>query len=140
MLAARLPSILPALDAAEAIDITRIHSAAGISDGGLVTQRPFRSPHHSISAAGMIGSASLQPGEVSLAHHGVLFLDEVPEFSRSVLELLRSPLEERRLTLSARGWSRILKVARTIADLDGVDQIDTTHVLEASSYRLPGPA
>ncbi|MDG1481982.1 MAG: YifB family Mg chelatase-like AAA ATPase [Myxococcota bacterium] len=275
MLAARLPSILPALDAAEAIDITRIHSAAGLSDGGLVTQRPFRAPHHSISAAGMIGSASLQPGEVSLAHHGVLFLDEVPEFSRSVLELLRSPLEERRLTLcraqgsvtlpasisliaaanpcpcgylghptracicppsaldryrarlsgplidridlriwvqpvapevlvrgpggepssdvrarvvkardrqrarllgtgltcnaeltgellrqqtapsaeaadlletairaqglSARGWSRILKVARTIADLDGVDQINTTHVLEASSYRLPDP-
>lgn len=276
MLAARLPSILPALDDAEAIDITRIHSAAGLSDGGLVTRRPFRAPHHSISAAGMIGSASLQPGEVSLAHHGVLFLDEVPEFSRSVLELLRSPLEDRRLTLcraqgsvtlpasisliaaanpcpcgylghptractcppsaldryrarlsgplidridlriwiqpvapevlvrgpggepscdvrarvvkardrqrsrligtgltcnaeltgeplrqhtaptaeaaelletairaqglSARGWSRILKVARTIADLDGLEQVDTAHVLEASSYRLPGPA
>ncbi|MFT5683360.1 MAG: magnesium chelatase family protein [Myxococcota bacterium] len=276
MLASRLPSILPTLDFTEAIDITRIHSAAGLSDGGLVTQRPFRAPHHSISAAGMIGSASLQPGEVSLAHHGVLFLDEVPEFSRSVLELLRSPLEDRRLTLcraqgtvtlpasislvaaanpcpcgylghptrvciclpsaldryrsrlsgplldridlriwvqpvaaellvrgpggesssevrarvvkardrqrarllgtgltcnaelsgeslrqhaspspeaadlleaaiqaqglSARGWSRILKVARTIADLDGADQIDTEHVLEASSYRLPGPA
>jgi magnesium chelatase family protein len=274
MLASRLPSILPALDFTEAIDITRIHSAAGLSDGGLVMRRPFRAPHHSISAAGMIGSASLQPGEVSLAHHGVLFLDEVPEFSRSVLELLRSPLEDRRLTLcraqgtvtlpasislvaaanpcpcgylghptrpcicppaaldryqarlsgplldridlriwvqpvaaellvrgpggessaevrarvvkardrqrarlvgtgltcnaelsgealrqhatpapeaaalletairsqglSARGWSRILKVARTIADLDGASQIDSAHVLEASSYRLPG--
>ena len=275
MLASRLPSILPALDFREAIDITRIHSAAGLSRGGLVVQRPFRAPHHSISTAGMIGSAALQPGEISLAHNGVLFLDEVPEFSRSVLELLRGPLEERHLTLcraagtvtlpasislvaaanpcpcgylghptracicppaaldryrtrlsgpwldridlriwvqpvaadtlvrgpggepsstvrsrvvsardrqrtrllgtgltsnaelsgellrqhaaptdeasalletaisaqglSARAWSRILKVARTIADLDGTAQIDTMHILEASSYRRPAP-
>ena len=275
MLAARLPSILPSLDFSEALDITRIHSAAGISAGGLVTQRPFRAPPHSISTAGMLGSATLQPGEVSLAHHGVLFLDEVPEFHRNVLELLRGPLEDRRLTLcrargtvtlpasisliaaanpcpcgslgpptrvcpsppasleryrarlsgplldridlriwvqpvsadllvrgpggepssavrarvvrardrqrerlagtrlrcnaelsgeqlrthaaatrraitlletainaqglSARAWSRILKVSRTIADLDGSDQVDEPHILEASSYRLPAP-
>lgn len=275
MLAKRLPSILPALDLSESLDITRIHSAAGLSAGELVTQRPFRAPHHSISTAGMLGGASLQPGEVSLAHHGVLFLDEVPEFHRNVLELLRGPLEDRRLTLSrargtvtlpasisliaaanpcpcgylghptractcppasleryrarlsgplldridlriwvqpvsagllvrgpggepssavrarvvqardrqrhrlvgtplrcnaelsgeqlrthaaatpravsllecainaqglsARAWSRILKVSRTIADLDGADQVDEPHIIEASSYRLPAP-
>ncbi|MCK6503335.1 YifB family Mg chelatase-like AAA ATPase [Myxococcota bacterium] len=276
MLAARMPGILPRLGFDEAIDITRVWSVAGLlHDGqGLVTHRPFRAPHHTISAAGMVGSASLRPGEVSLAHHGVLFLDEVPEFSRHVLELLRGPLEDRvitvtraagtvrlpasaalvaaanpcpcgflghpskpctcppsaveryrgrlsgplldridlqvwvqpvdpeelsrgprgepsasvrarveqarqvqlarareqglavtcnaelagdairaaaqptpqalavledtmaRLAMSARGWARTLKVARTIADLDGAEVVDATHVLEASSYRL----
>ncbi len=102
MLAARLPSILPDLSFEEAIDITRVHSVAGLLDAGqgLVTQRPFRAPHHSVTAAGMIGNAALRPGEVSLAHHGVLFLDEIAEFQRSVLELLRGPLEDRRLHLT----------------------------------------
>jgi len=102
MLAARLPSILPALTPAEAVDITRVHSVAGLLDDhvGLLTDRPFRAPHHTISTAGLAGSAALRPGEVSLAHHGVLFLDEVPEFGRSVLEVLRGPLEDGRVTIS----------------------------------------
>ena len=105
MLAARMPGILPRLSFDEAVDITQVWSVAGLlrEGQGLVGRRPFRAPHHTISAAGMVGSASLRPGEVSLAHHGVLFLDEVPEFSRHVLELLRGPLEDRQITLDARG-------------------------------------
>jgi len=102
MLAARLPSILPALSLDEAIEITRIHSAAGVlgAGHGLLARRPFRAPHHTITGAGMVGNATLAPGEISLAHHGVLFLDEMPEFHRHVLELLRGPLEDRVVTLS----------------------------------------
>jgi magnesium chelatase family protein len=106
MLASRLPTILPELTREEAIQITRIHSVAGLltDRGGLVRQRPFRAPHHSISNAGLMGNARLEPGEVSLAHNGVLFLDEVPEFGRSAIELLRGPLENREVRLSrARG-------------------------------------
>ena len=93
MLAKRLPSILPPADTREVLEITRIHSVShhGV---GIIRERPFRSPHHSISLSGMIGSARLLPGEASLAHHGVLFLDELPEFRRDVLEALRSPLED----------------------------------------------
>ena len=102
MLASRLPTILPPMTFAEAVDATSVHSVAGLRrpGTGLMTERPFRAPHHSISAAGMVGSARLRPGEASLAHGGVLFLDELPEFSRNVLELLRDPLENRRVVLS----------------------------------------
>jgi magnesium chelatase family protein len=103
MLARRLPSILPSLTLAEALDVTRIHSVAGLLPLGeaLLTLRPFRAPHHTISYAGLIGGGAIpRPGEVSLAHHGVLFLDEVAELSSNVLEVLRQPLEDGHVTIS----------------------------------------
>ena len=101
MLAARLPSILPRMSFDEALEATQIHSVAGLlpPSVGLLERRPFRAPHHSVSAAGLVGGANLRPGEACLAHRGVLFLDEVPEFSRRVLEQLRAPLEDRRIVL-----------------------------------------
>lgn len=103
MLARRLPSILPRLSLGEAIETTRIHSVAGLlpAGGGLVSRRPFRAPHHTISNAGLVGGGTLpRPGEVSLAQHGVLFLDELPEFRRDVLEVMRQPLEDGFVTIS----------------------------------------
>ena len=104
MLARRLAGILPLLTFQEALSSTQVHSVAGLlsSGVGLLSQRPFRSPHHKISDAGLIGggSGTPRPGEVSLAHNGVLFLDELPEFPRNVLELLRQPLEERSVTIA----------------------------------------
>ncbi len=95
MLARRLPSILPPLTRAEAIEVTRIHSVAGVHAGGLITVRPFRAPHHTISPAGLAGGGNPpRPGEATLAHHGVLFLDELSEFQRSSLDALRQPLED----------------------------------------------
>ena len=95
MLAKRFPTILPTLTRAEAIETTSIHSCAGtLNHSGLVTQRPFRAPHHSISSSAMVGTAKLLPGELSLAHNGVLFLDELAEYRRDVLESLRTPLED----------------------------------------------
>ncbi|MEQ8903701.1 YifB family Mg chelatase-like AAA ATPase [Ekhidna sp.] len=103
MLAKRLPSILPPLTLHEALETTKIHSVAGKlgTDGKLIAQRPFRQPHHTISDAALVGGGGIpQPGEISLANNGVLFLDELPEFQRSVLEVMRQPLEERKVTIS----------------------------------------
>ncbi|HEX8290805.1 MAG TPA: YifB family Mg chelatase-like AAA ATPase, partial [Pyrinomonadaceae bacterium] len=96
MLAKRLPTILPPLEFEAALELTKIHSVAGLTNRtGLVTARPFRSPHHTISDGGLVGGGAVpRPGEVSLAHHGVLFLDELPEFRKNVLEVLRQPMEE----------------------------------------------
>jgi magnesium chelatase family protein len=96
MLARRLPSLLPTLTFEEALEATVVHSVAGLTrDRGLLVERPFRAPHHSVSDAGLVGGSNLaRPGEVSLAHHGVLFLDELPEFRRHVLDALRQPAEE----------------------------------------------
>lgn len=103
MLAKRLPSILPPLNLEEALETTKIHSVSGIlgQHTALVSSRPFRSPHHTISDAGLVGGGTYpQPGEISLAHNGVLFLDELPEFKRSVLEVMRQPMEARVVTIS----------------------------------------
>lgn len=103
MLARRVPGILPAMSDQEALEVTKIYSIAGLlsANTGLVSVRPFRSPHHTISDAGMIGGGRIpKPGEVTLSHHGVLFLDELPEFPRGVLEVLRQPLEDGHVTIS----------------------------------------
>ncbi|HEY6082510.1 MAG TPA: YifB family Mg chelatase-like AAA ATPase [Chitinophagaceae bacterium] len=103
MLAKRLPTILPPLTLPEALETTRIHSVAGKlpENANLVSRRPFRSPHHTISDVALVGGGGIpQPGEISLAHNGVLFLDELPEFRRAVLEVMRQPMEERRVSIS----------------------------------------
>ena len=107
MLAKRLPSILPPMALQEALETTKIHSVVGrITGTGLINQRPFRSPHHTISDVALVGGGTYpQPGEISLSHNGVLFLDELPEFKRSVLEVLRQPLEDREVTISRAKFS-----------------------------------
>ena len=108
MMAKRLPSILPPLSLSESLETTQIHSVAGKLSRGtsLISQRPFRSPHHTISQVALVGGGTNpQPGEISLAHNGVLFLDELPEFNRTVLEVLRQPLEDRRITISRAKYS-----------------------------------
>ena len=103
MLAKRLPSILPPLSLSESLETTQIHSVAGklSRETSLISQRPFRSPHHTISQVALVGGGTNpQPGEISLAHNGVLFCDELPEFNRSVLEVMRQPLEDRKITIS----------------------------------------
>lgn len=111
MVAKRIPSILPSLTLAESLETTQIHSVAGKleRDSSLITQRPFRAPHHTISDVALIGGgASFQPGEISLAHNGVLFLDELPEFNRKALETMRQPLEDRSITISRAKYSATL--------------------------------
>jgi len=103
LLARALPAILPDMSIDEALDVTKIYSVRGLLPGGtpLIIQRPFRSPHHTISHAGLVGGGSWpKPGEISLAHHGVLFLDELPEFGHRVLEVMRQPMEDRVVTIS----------------------------------------
>lgn len=103
MLARRLPSILPALSASEAVEVTKVHSVAGLLPAGvgLLHERPFRAPHHTVSASALVGGGTMpKPGEVSLAHRGVLFLDELAEFPRHVLETLRQPLEDAMVTVT----------------------------------------
>lgn len=117
MLARRLPSVLPLLDAAEALEVTRVWSVAGLHrpEDGLATQRPFRAPHNSASRAAVIGGGSPpRPGEASLAHRGVLFMDEFPEFNRDVIESLRQPLEEGLVVISRRTGSLTLPAAFTL--------------------------
>ncbi len=107
MLAKRMPTILPPLEFEEALECTKIHSVVGLTEKhGLITTRPFRAPHHTISDAGLIGGGAVpRPGEVSLAHNGMLFLDELPEFERNVLEVLRQPLEDGKVTISRASMS-----------------------------------
>jgi magnesium chelatase family protein len=108
MLAKRLPTILPPLSLHEALETTKIHSVAGKlgTKGALISTRPYRSPHHTISDAALVGGGSIpQPGEISLAHNGVLFLDELPEFKRSALEVMRQPLEDRKVSISRAKWA-----------------------------------
>lgn len=116
MLSKRLPTILPSLEFEESLEITKIHSVAGLTGkNGLVLQRPYRSPHHTISQAGLIGGGSVpKPGEVSLAHNGILFLDELPEFDRSALEVLRQPLEDKEVTISRAALSLTFPASFTL--------------------------
>jgi magnesium chelatase family protein len=108
MMAKRLPSILPPLSLAESLETTQVHSVAGKlgSNATLISTRPFRSPHHTISQVAMTGGTNkAMPGEVSLAHNGILFLDELPEFNKTTLEVLRQPLEDRKITISRANYS-----------------------------------
>ena len=116
MLAKRLPTILPPLEFEAALELTKIHSVAGLTGkAGLIVERPFKSPHHTVSQAGLIGGGSIpKPGEVSLAHLGVLFLDELPEFDRSVLEVLRQPMEDKDVTISRAATSLTFPAAFTL--------------------------
>jgi magnesium chelatase family protein len=148
LLARCLPSILPALSPEETLEASAIHSAAGLLTGGLLHARPFRSPHHTASAPALVGGGALpRPGEISLAHHGVLFLDELPEFRRPVLEALRQPLEEGQITLSrARGSVRLPAQFQLVAAMNpcpcgGLSGVCACTPSQARAYarRISGP-
>jgi len=150
MLAKRMPSILPPLTLEEALETTKIHSIVGLLSPGqaLVTQRPFRAPHHTVSDAGLLGgNINPTPGEISLAHNGVLFLDELPEFKRNVLETLRQPLEEGQVTISrAAGTmtfpSQFMLVAAMNPTPDGKmpsESRSTPHEIQKYLGRISGP-
>ena len=149
MLAQSFPSILPPLSTEEAIEVTGIHSAAGILGAELVTEPPFRAPHHTASYPAIVGGGAFpRPGEITLAHRGVLFLDEFPEFDRSVLEALRQPLEEHSITISrAKGTVTFPAQCILIASMNpcqcGKPQGDgctcKAHELRAYRRRLSGP-
>jgi magnesium chelatase family protein len=147
-LARRLPTLLPALSLGEAMVTTRIHSAAGRLPQGraLLMERPFRAPHHTISDAGLIGGGvRAQPGEISLAHQGVLFLDELPEFRRHVLEALRQPLEEGQVTVTrAMATVNFPAAALVVAAMNpcpcgyhGHPRREYLHPPQIQSYRAP---
>ena len=153
MLAKRLPTILPPMSLAEALETTKIHSVVGKLNGsnGLMNSRPFRSPHHTISDVALVGGGSYpQPGEISLSHNGVLFLDELPEFKRSVLEVMRQPLEDREVTISRARFtitypSSFMLVASMNPSPGGFfvdqDHVSGTSVTEAQKYlsKISGP-
>lgn len=148
MLAKRLPSILPPMSLGEALETTKIHSVLGrVKERGLVHQRPFRSPHHTISDVALVGGGTyLQPGEISLAHNGVLFLDELPEFKRSVLEVMRQPLEDREVTISRAKFtvtypSSFMLVASMNPSPSGYFHRGTTTPIETQRYlsKISGP-
>ncbi len=151
MLAKRMPSILPPLTLQEALETTKIHSIIGkTNEKGLVTVRPFRSPHHTISDVALVGGGSYpQPGEISLAHNGILFLDELPEFKRTVLEVLRQPLEDREVTISRAKFTitypaSLMLVASMNPSPSGYfpdDPKNTSSAIEIERYRnkISGP-
>jgi magnesium chelatase family protein len=116
LLAKCIPTVLPAMTHDEILETTKVYSAVGLADGGLIEERPFRKPHHTISTAGLLGGGTVpRPGEISLAHNGVLFLDELPEFSRSAIESLRQPLEERTITVTRVSGSVVLPASFLLA-------------------------
>ena len=150
MLAKRLPTILPPLTLNEALETTKIHSIMGLLQPGqaLVTHRPFRAPHHTVSDAGLMGgNITPTPGEISLAHHGVLFLDELPEFKRNVLETLRQPIEEGQVTISRAAGSmtfpaQFMLVAAMNPTPDGKmahESRSTPHEIQRYLGRISGP-
>ena len=148
MLAKRLPSILPPMTLGEALETTKIHSVLGrVKERGLVHQRPFRSPHHTISDVALVGGGTYpQPGEISLAHNGVLFLDELPEFKRTVLEVMRQPLEDREVTISRAKFtvtypSSFMLVASMNPSPSGYFNRGTTTPIETQRYlsKISGP-
>ncbi len=151
MLARRLPGLLPPLTLEEALETTAVHSAGGARPAGLIRQRPFRSPHHTASEAALVGGGAIpRPGEVSLAHNGVLFLDELPEFPRASLEALRQPLEDRCVTISrARGSVTLPARFQLVAAMNpcpcgsrgdrAVGCSCTPSRLESYRHRLSGP-
>ncbi|MDC0643711.1 YifB family Mg chelatase-like AAA ATPase [Flavobacteriaceae bacterium] len=148
MLAKRLPSILPPMSLGEALETTKIHSVLGrVKEKGLVHQRPFRSPHHTISDVALVGGGTYpQPGEISLAHNGVLFLDELPEFKRSVLEVMRQPLEDREVTIARAKFtvtypSSFMLVASMNPSPSGYFHTGTSTPIETQRYlaKISGP-